>query len=152
MLWSRCLLVSAGIRLLLLAQVLLLRSKYAASHSKTFLLQWFPKLVSNQPSIPFTKLIFHSRFQFNNKLCLGEKFLRYSNVFQQQLDAFEAEKHALLEEHGAAQEELNKLSNAYAKLLGHQNMKQKIKHVMKLKEDNAHLKQVCEMKNEKSSY
>ncbi|NXD39480.1 HMMR protein, partial [Copsychus sechellarum] len=61
--------------------------------------------------------------------------------FQQQLDAFEAEKNALLEEHGAAQEELNKLSNAYAKLLGHQNMKQKIKHVMKLKEDNAHLKQ-----------
>ncbi|NWR42685.1 HMMR protein, partial [Regulus satrapa] len=61
--------------------------------------------------------------------------------FQQQLDAFEAEKNALLEEHGAAQEELNKLSDAYAKLLGHQNMKQKIKHVMKLKEDNAHLRQ-----------
>ncbi|NXC99952.1 HMMR protein, partial [Certhia familiaris] len=61
--------------------------------------------------------------------------------FQQQLDAFEAEKNALLEEHGAAQEELNKLSDAYAKLLGHQNMKQKIKHVMKLKEDNGHLKQ-----------
>uniref|UniRef100_A0A8C5UC92 Hyaluronan mediated motility receptor n=1 Tax=Malurus cyaneus samueli TaxID=2593467 RepID=A0A8C5UC92_9PASS len=61
--------------------------------------------------------------------------------FQQQLDAFEAEKNALLEEHGAAQEELNKLSDAYAKLLGHQNMKQKIKHVMKLKEDNTQLKQ-----------
>ncbi|NWQ99782.1 HMMR protein, partial [Paradoxornis webbianus] len=61
--------------------------------------------------------------------------------FQQQLDAFEAEKNALLEEQGAAQEQLNKLSDAYAKLLGHQNMKQKIKHVMKLKEDNAHLKQ-----------
>ncbi|NXQ59919.1 HMMR protein, partial [Anthoscopus minutus] len=61
--------------------------------------------------------------------------------FQQQLDAFEAEKDALLEEHGVAQEELNRLSDAYAKLLGHQNMKQKIKHVMKLKEDNAHLKQ-----------
>ncbi|NXL28857.1 HMMR protein, partial [Glaucidium brasilianum] len=61
--------------------------------------------------------------------------------FQQQLDAFEAEKNALLNEHGAAQEELNKLSDAYAKLLGHQNQKQKIKHVMKLKEDNMHLKQ-----------
>ncbi|NXK61638.1 HMMR protein, partial [Sylvietta virens] len=61
--------------------------------------------------------------------------------FQQQLDAFEAEKNVLLEEHGAAQEQLNKLSDAYAKLLGHQNMKQKIKHVMKLKEDNAHLKE-----------
>ncbi|NXN82681.1 HMMR protein, partial [Bombycilla garrulus] len=61
--------------------------------------------------------------------------------FQQQLDAFEAEKNALLEKHGAAQEQLNKLSDSYAKLLGHQNMKQKIKHVMKLKEDNDHLQQ-----------
>ncbi|NXN99557.1 HMMR protein, partial [Rhinopomastus cyanomelas] len=61
--------------------------------------------------------------------------------FQQQLDAFEAEKNMLLNEHGAAQEELNKLSDAYAKLLGHQNQKQKIKHVMKLKEENTHLKQ-----------
>ncbi|XP_030069394.1 hyaluronan mediated motility receptor isoform X2 [Microcaecilia unicolor] len=61
--------------------------------------------------------------------------------FQQQLDAFESEKNALLSEHGAAQEELNKLSDAYAKLLGHQNQKQKIKHVMKLKEENTWLKQ-----------
>ncbi|NXJ79859.1 HMMR protein, partial [Trogon melanurus] len=61
--------------------------------------------------------------------------------FQQQLDAFAAEKNVLLNEHGAAQEELNKLSDAYAKLLGHQNQKQKIKHVMKLKEENTHLKQ-----------
>ncbi|KAM8974809.1 hyaluronan mediated motility receptor [Pelodytes ibericus] len=61
--------------------------------------------------------------------------------FQQQLDAFEAEKNALLNEHGAAQDELNKLSDAYAKLLGHQNQKQKIKHVMKLKTENSLLKQ-----------
>ncbi|XP_069812907.1 hyaluronan mediated motility receptor-like [Dendropsophus ebraccatus] len=60
---------------------------------------------------------------------------------QQQLDAFEAEKNALLSEHGAAQVELNKLSDTYAKLLGHQNPKQKIKHVMKLKTENAQLKQ-----------
>uniref|UniRef100_A0A674K8K3 Hyaluronan mediated motility receptor n=1 Tax=Terrapene triunguis TaxID=2587831 RepID=A0A674K8K3_9SAUR len=62
-------------------------------------------------------------------------------LFQQQLDAFEAEKNALTNEHGAAQEELNKLSDAYAKLLGHQNQRQKIKHVMKLKDENAQLKQ-----------
>ncbi|KAL7989266.1 hypothetical protein Chor_011932 [Crotalus horridus] len=61
--------------------------------------------------------------------------------FQQQLDAYEAEKNALLNEHGATQEELNKISDAYAKLLGHQNQKQKIKHVMKLKEENTQLKQ-----------
>lgn len=66
-------------------------------------------------------------------------------LFQQQLDAFEAEKNALLNEHGAAQEELNKLSDSYAKLLGHQNQKQKIKHVMKLKNENIQLKQVRQL-------
>ncbi|NWX83894.1 HMMR protein, partial [Nothoprocta pentlandii] len=72
---------------------------------------------------------------------LYEDLHNKTKPFQQQLDAFEAEKNALLNEHGAAQEELNKLSDAYAKLLGHQNQKQKIKHVMKLKEENTHLKQ-----------
>lgn len=32
----------------------------------------------------------------------------------------------------------------YAKLLGHQNQRQKIQHVKKLKEDNMSLKQVTE--------
>ncbi|XP_010148027.1 PREDICTED: hyaluronan mediated motility receptor, partial [Eurypyga helias] len=72
---------------------------------------------------------------------LYEDLHNKTKPFQQQLDAFEAEKNALLNEHGAAQEELNKLSDAYAKLLGHQNQKQKIKHVMKLKDENTHLKQ-----------
>ncbi|XP_038652113.1 hyaluronan mediated motility receptor isoform X2 [Scyliorhinus canicula] len=61
--------------------------------------------------------------------------------FQEQLDSFEKEKNCLLNEHGATQEELNKLSEAYIKLLGHQNQKQKIKHVMKLKQENVELKQ-----------
>ncbi|XP_074531028.1 hyaluronan mediated motility receptor [Halichoeres trimaculatus] len=61
--------------------------------------------------------------------------------FQEQLDAFAAERNALLNENGANQEELNKLSDAYARLLGHQNQKQKIKHVMKLKDENITLKQ-----------
>lgn len=61
---------------------------------------------------------------------------------QEQLNAFAAERDALLNENGANQEELNKLSDAYAHLLGHQNQKQKIKHVMKLKDDNITLKQV----------
>lgn len=67
----------------------------------------------------------------------------FSVLFQQQLDAYQAEKNALMNEHGAAQEELSKLSDAYAKLLGHQNQKQKIRHVMKLKEENAQMRQVC---------
>lgn len=61
---------------------------------------------------------------------------------QEQLNAFAAERDALLNENGANQEELNKLADAYARLLGHQNQKQKIKHVMKLKDENISLKQV----------
>lgn len=61
---------------------------------------------------------------------------------QEQLNAFAAERNALLNENGANQEELNKLSDAYARLLGHQNQKQKIKHVIKLKDENITLKQV----------
>ncbi|XP_026185378.1 hyaluronan mediated motility receptor [Mastacembelus armatus] len=61
--------------------------------------------------------------------------------FQEQLNAFAAERNALLNENGANQEELNKLADAYARLLGHQNQKQKIKHVMKLKDENISLKQ-----------
>ncbi|XP_007071510.2 hyaluronan mediated motility receptor isoform X3 [Chelonia mydas] len=72
---------------------------------------------------------------------LYEDLHNKTKPFQQQLDAFEAEKNALMNEHGVAQEELNKLSDAYAKLLGHQNQRQKIKHVMKLKDENAQLKQ-----------
>ncbi|XP_008111416.2 hyaluronan mediated motility receptor isoform X1 [Anolis carolinensis] len=72
---------------------------------------------------------------------LYEDLFNKVRPFQQQLDAYEAEKNALLNEHGAAQEELNKISDAYAKLLGHQNQKQKIKHVIKLKEENTQLKQ-----------
>ncbi|XP_032108600.1 hyaluronan mediated motility receptor [Sapajus apella] len=60
--------------------------------------------------------------------------------FQLQLDAFEAEKQALLNEQGATQEQLNKIRDSYAKLLGHQNLKQKIKHVVKLKDENSQLK------------
>lgn len=61
---------------------------------------------------------------------------------QEQLNAFAAERNALLNENGANQEELNRLSDAYARLLGHQNQKQKIKHVIKLKDENVSLKQV----------
>lgn len=66
---------------------------------------------------------------------------------QEQLNAFAAERNALLSENGANQEELNKLSDAYARLLGHQNQKQKIKHVIKLKDENIILKQVIYKSN-----
>lgn len=40
--------------------------------------------------------------------------------------------------------QIEKISAMYAKLLGHQNQRQKIQHVKKLKEDNMSLKQVTE--------
>lgn len=66
----------------------------------------------------------------------------YPVLPQEQLNAFAAERNTLLSEKGANQEELNKLSDAYAHLLSHQNQKQKIKHVIKLKDENSALKQV----------
>ncbi|KAJ8014921.1 hypothetical protein DPEC_G00020790 [Dallia pectoralis] len=67
----------------------------------------------------------------------------YSKVkpFQEQLNGFAAERDALLNENGANQEELTRLADAYARLLGHQNQKQKIRHVVKLKDENVALKQ-----------
>lgn len=61
--------------------------------------------------------------------------------FQEQLNSFAAERAALQSENGVNQDELNRLADAYARLLGHQNQKQKIKHVIKLKNENVTLKQ-----------
>uniref|UniRef100_A0ABI7WVZ6 Hyaluronan-mediated motility receptor C-terminal domain-containing protein n=1 Tax=Felis catus TaxID=9685 RepID=A0ABI7WVZ6_FELCA len=78
--------------------------------------------------------------EMNKWHLLYKELYNKTKPFQLQLDAFEAEKQALLNEHGAAQEQLNKLRDSYAKLLGHQNLKQKIKHVVKLKDENSQLK------------
>ncbi|XP_006821542.1 hyaluronan mediated motility receptor-like [Saccoglossus kowalevskii] len=61
--------------------------------------------------------------------------------FQVQLDAFAAEKNLLLSQNCQAKTEVQQLSTQYAKLLGHQNNKQKIQHVLKLKEENLSLKE-----------
>ncbi|XP_054982884.1 hyaluronan mediated motility receptor [Sorex araneus] len=78
--------------------------------------------------------------EMNKWRLLYEELFNKTKPFQVQLDAFEAEKQALLNEHGEAQEQLNQLRDSYAKLLGHQNLKQKIKHVVKLKDENSQLK------------
>ena len=52
------------------------------------------------------------------------------------------EREALMGRSQHAQSEVEKLSRDYAKLLGHQNQKQKIKHVLKLKEENITLTKV----------
>ncbi|XP_061169823.1 hyaluronan mediated motility receptor-like [Saccostrea echinata] len=68
--------------------------------------------------------------------------------FMEQLDAFELEKQALLGRSNHAQAEMDKLSSQYAKLLGHQNQKQKIHHVTKIKEENNSLKREMTMLKE----
>ncbi|XP_066919701.1 hyaluronan-mediated motility receptor-like [Clytia hemisphaerica] len=60
--------------------------------------------------------------------------------FMSQLEQFEFEKQALLSENAFTQHEMNKLSEKYAQILGHQNNKQKIHHIRKLKEENLTLK------------
>ena len=55
---------------------------------------------------------------------------------------FELEKQSLLGRSEDAQRQMEKLSQQYAKLLGHQNQKQKIKHVIKLKDENTGLRVV----------
>uniref|UniRef100_A0AAY4E7R7 Hyaluronan-mediated motility receptor C-terminal domain-containing protein n=1 Tax=Denticeps clupeoides TaxID=299321 RepID=A0AAY4E7R7_9TELE len=74
--------------------------------------------------------------QLKEQVC----FFSYCSL-QEQLDGFASERRALLEDKGATQGELSRLSDAYARLLGHQNHKQKIKHVMKMKQENFELKQ-----------
>ena len=61
---------------------------------------------------------------------------------QDQLKAFEQEKLLLLGKSKNAEEEIERLSQNYAKLLGHQNQKQKIHHILKLKDENQSMKQV----------
>ena len=65
--------------------------------------------------------------------------------FKDQLEQFQLEREQLLGRSKNAQSEVEKLSKEYAKLLGHNNQKQKIKHVAKLKEENNDLKLVCDI-------
>ncbi|XP_064608149.1 hyaluronan mediated motility receptor-like [Liolophura sinensis] len=69
-----------------------------------------------------------------------EDLLAKVEPFMEQIDAYEVEKQALLGMKKDAQKEVEKLSRDYAKLLGHQNQKQKIKHILKLKDENNSLK------------
>jgi len=60
--------------------------------------------------------------------------------FQAQLELFEQEKFALMSENNWKESEIAKLAERYAQILGHQNNKQKIHHIVKIKEENLSLK------------
>lgn len=62
--------------------------------------------------------------------------------FREQLQAYEAERQALTSHNDAVKNDLKQLALQYAQILGHQNQKQKIKHMVKLKEQNLELKDV----------
>ena len=62
--------------------------------------------------------------------------------FKDQIDGLEGINLLLRNQTSQAQSEAQRLSEEYARLLGHQNQKQKIQHVKKLKDENASLKQV----------
>lgn len=61
--------------------------------------------------------------------------------FEEQLSSYELEKRVLEERNEATASQLSKICNKYAKLLGHQNHRQKIHYVDKLAQENVQMKQ-----------
>ncbi|XP_066992035.2 hyaluronan mediated motility receptor [Anabrus simplex] len=73
-----------------------------------------------------------------------ERYLEvYSLIgpFKEQLEAYRAECQHLEQEKGEVVGEIHKLAEQYADILGHQNHKQKIRHLVKLKDQNFELKE-----------
>ncbi len=70
-----------------------------------------------------------------------ESLLSAVGPFKEQLEAYEAEKTALEDQNKATVENLKQLAVQHGKVLGHQNHKQKINHLVKLKTDNVNLQQ-----------
>ena len=64
--------------------------------------------------------------------------------FLEQVDSLEDLNKLLQSQTSLAQSEAEKFGDLYAKVLGHQNQKQKIQYVKKLRDENAGLKQVDE--------
>merc|ERR1712029_1209798 len=69
-----------------------------------------------------------------------EALSRLVEPFREQLENYEVERNALVAEKKEAQGQVEDLATKYAQLLGHQNHKQKIHHLVKLKQDNLDLR------------
>ncbi|XP_062518821.1 hyaluronan-mediated motility receptor-like isoform X2 [Corticium candelabrum] len=72
---------------------------------------------------------------------LFEKLHEKCRPFQEQLDQYEAEKEQLMNERTVTKSQMEQLGRDYAQLIGHQNHKQKIHHLQKMKDENFYLKQ-----------
>lgn len=66
----------------------------------------------------------------------------YDYVPQLQMEAYASERADILNRNRDVEREMRELAQKYASLLGHQNQKQKIRHIERLKEENLKLKQV----------
>lgn len=58
------------------------------------------------------------------------------------MEKYELEKQMLQNRNESVQKEVDKLNGKYAEMFGHQNHKQKIQHLAKLKKENTSLKEV----------
>ena len=63
-------------------------------------------------------------------------------LLQEQLEAFERERTVLLRNSNEVKGSLEALSARYAQILGHQNHRQKIKHVMQMSAENLRMREV----------
>lgn len=91
-------------------------------------------------ALPSLSSLKHEKRQLAQSLEeIEERYRPYKDM----IDGLEGSNLLLQNQASSALSEAEKLSDQYARLLGHQNTKQKIQHVKKLKDENASLKQVC---------
>ena len=70
-----------------------------------------------------------------------EALCKMIEPFREQLESFETERHALIAEKRETHGKMTKLFDEYANLLGHQNHKQKIHHLVRLKQENLDMRE-----------
>lgn len=103
-----------------------------------------------QAVAPFNKELEALRKEREDYLVLKNKYQELESLiepFREQLEMFEAEKSALLNQALFAENSMASLASKYTQLLGHQNSKQKIHHLDKLKQDIFNLRKELAEKN-----
>ena len=74
-------------------------------------------------------------------MCDSGMFSYIFFIFREQLESFESERNALIAEKRETHGKMTKLFDEYANLLGHQNHKQKIHHLVRLKQENLDMRE-----------
>jgi len=105
---------------------------------------------ARQAVAPVNKELEALRREHEDFLLLKSKYQELEALigpFREQLEMFEAEKSALLNQALCAENSMASLASKYTQLLGHQNSKQKIHHLDKLKQDIFNLRKELAEKN-----